>query len=207
VLEHLEMADEHPTKRCPKCDTVKPVSEFGLNRNTHDHLTTSCRSCLNASGKARRLIGPANGRASLSGLGALTRKAMVAERKITEARAARHKVAAEQKALAAEVLAPALSAVKAASMALESLMTALKAAASAMEIMMGVARKPSAKSRRANGTGPARPTPATPPIIREIKAIVAEDGVAPTEAKRIQEREIVARSEWRPASIQLTPRP
>jgi hypothetical protein len=195
------MADEHPSKRCPKCDTLKPVSEFGVNRNAHDNLTSRCRTCLHTYQKTRRLTAPKLGRSMSSGLGTLTRKAMAAEHKIVAARAARNKVAAEQKALAAEVLAPALGALKAATTALESLMMALKAAASAMEILMGspVARKSLAKSRGANGTILAHPKPATPPPIRDIKTILAHDRVTAAEAKRIQEAEIVARAEWRPA--------
>jgi hypothetical protein len=47
---------------------------------------------------------------------------------------------------------------------------------------------------------PAVPS-ATPPIIRTIKDIVDHDRVTAAEAKRIQEREILARAEWRPSPL------
>lgn len=199
--EDTRMADDHSTKLCPKCDTVKPVSEFGIQRNRDDGLASRCRVCVRAYAKARRKIVPPNGSGAMSGLGALTRKAMVAEYRITEARAARHKVAAEQRVLAAGVLAPALAALKAAAPAVESLMVALKAATSALEILMGspTVRKARAKPRASNGTASEHVRHASPPPIREVKTIVTEDRVTAAEAKRIQEREIVARAEWRPS--------
>lgn len=33
------------TKRCPKCDTVKPVGEFNRNRSSPDGLQGRCREC------------------------------------------------------------------------------------------------------------------------------------------------------------------
>jgi hypothetical protein len=181
------MADEHPTKRCPKCDTTKPVSEFGISRSMADGRTNNCRQCLALYQRARALEHP---RGTSFGLKALAKKAIAAERMVTEAKAAKRRVAAEHKALATEVLAPALA--------------ALKAAVSALETLMGpqAAPKTAAKPRVANGNRPAHPTvavaPEAPPLIREIKTIVADERVTQNEAKRIQEREIVARAEWRP---------
>lgn len=184
------MADEHPTKYCRRCDTTKPLDEFGVNRNARDGLTAYCRSCLNTYHKARRLIYPAT-RSPSPGLKGLAKKAIAAERMVTEAKAAKRRVAAEHKVLAAEVLAPALA--------------ALEAAVSALKTLMGPPAAPKTKPRTANGTKPAHPTPARPPAappsIRTIKDIVAHDGVTLNEAKRIQEQEILARAEWRPSII------
>jgi hypothetical protein len=144
------MTDEHPTKLCPKCDTIKPVSEFGSNRNAADDLTFYCRPCSNAASIAWRAANPNYQRGTSPGLKALARKAIAAGRMVTEAKAAKCRVAAEHRALAAEVLAPALA--------------ALKAAVSALETLMGppAAPKTAAKSHTANGIRPAHPTPAIP---------------------------------------------
>jgi hypothetical protein len=52
-------------KRCPRCDTSKPVGEFGANRNKHDRLQTYCKPCVREmnradrrAGRARRLTQP-----------------------------------------------------------------------------------------------------------------------------------------------------
>lgn len=34
------------TKRCPKCDTTKPVGEFFKNKARHDGLSGYCRACM-----------------------------------------------------------------------------------------------------------------------------------------------------------------
>lgn len=35
------------TKYCPKCKTVKPLSEFGSNRNSADGYNNYCKECFN----------------------------------------------------------------------------------------------------------------------------------------------------------------
>ena len=35
------------TKYCPKCKTVKPLSEFGVNRNSADGYNHYCKECFN----------------------------------------------------------------------------------------------------------------------------------------------------------------
>jgi hypothetical protein len=52
-------------KRCPRCDTTKPVGEFGANRSNHDGRQTYCRPCVREmnlsgrrAGRARRLTVP-----------------------------------------------------------------------------------------------------------------------------------------------------
>lgn len=190
------MADEHPTKQCRKCETVKPLSDFYRNRKADDGAAAMCKDCVKVYQKSRTNLRPA----AASGLGRLSRKAMLAEHKIAAARAARNKVAAEQKALALQVLAPALASVNAAVSAVETLMGALKAASAALEMLVGP--KPAkAKPRTANGVRPAHPKPEAPPSIRTIKDIVADERVTLNEAKRIQEQEILARAEWRPSII------
>lgn len=199
--EHIEVADEHPTKHCRRCDTAKPLDEFGVNRNTRDGLTAYCRSCLNTYHKARRLVYPST-RSPSRGLKLLAKKAIAAERLAAEAKAAKRSVAAEHKALATEVVVPALAAMKAAVSALETLLGTLKAASSALEMLVGSAT-PKTKPRTANGVRPAHPKPASeaPPSIRTIKDIVAHERVTLNEAKRIQEQEILARAEWRVSII------
>jgi hypothetical protein len=61
-----------------------------------------------------------------------------------------------------------------------------------------------ASEKRAKATKPVKASPTgavgfdTPPPIRTVSAIIAEDGVKPAEAKRIQDAEIIARAEWKP---------
>lgn len=133
---------------------------------------------------------------ALSELAALAQKAEIVERRAAQAEAARRHVAADYKAVVEQVLTPALA--------------ALRAAVAALEAMMGSppVSRAAPKRRAANGQKPtdvAEPahSPDGPPPIREIKAIVAEDGVKPAEAKRIQDREIVTRAEWRPSTNAL----
>jgi hypothetical protein len=65
-------ADEHHTaaptapdgdalagKRCPRCDTTKPVGEFGANRSKHDRLQTYCKPCVRDMNRAERPAGRA----------------------------------------------------------------------------------------------------------------------------------------------------
>jgi hypothetical protein len=172
------------------CDTVRPLNEFGRLRVSKDGMAFYCKSCMRGYNVERRRVNAASERSASSGLKTLARKAMAAERKVAKAKAAQRSVAAEYKA-AAQSLAPALA--------------ALKAAVSALEALMGPTPAPKpAKARTANGTTSARHLPvvpsSSPPLIREIKAIVADDRVSLAEAKRIQEREIVARAEWRPSA-------
>lgn len=39
-------------KRCPTCDSTKPVSEFGAHTKRYDGLQPSCKDCTRARGKA-----------------------------------------------------------------------------------------------------------------------------------------------------------
>ncbi len=39
-------------KYCRKCDTVKPIGEFGVNRASRDGHTTYCRECNNTTSRA-----------------------------------------------------------------------------------------------------------------------------------------------------------
>lgn len=41
-------------KRCPRCDTRRPVDEFGSNRSKHDGLQSYCRPCVRAMNRAGR---------------------------------------------------------------------------------------------------------------------------------------------------------
>jgi hypothetical protein len=67
--DQLAAAEPHdaPTigRRCPRCDTTKPVGEFGANRSKHDKLQTYCKPCVREmsradrrAGRARRLTAP-----------------------------------------------------------------------------------------------------------------------------------------------------
>jgi hypothetical protein len=44
-------------KRCPRCDTTKPVGEFGANRSKHDRLQTYCKPCVREMNRADRRAG------------------------------------------------------------------------------------------------------------------------------------------------------
>ena len=57
---------------------------------------------------------------------------------------------------------------------------------------------PEAPAEAFRGEPEPTPQPATRPSIRTIEEIRAQDKVSPAQARRIQEREIVARAEWRP---------
>lgn len=43
------MADDQPSKFCPKCESVKPVSEFWKNRKRNDGLCSWCKDCTRTS--------------------------------------------------------------------------------------------------------------------------------------------------------------
>lgn len=49
----LNVPDGH--KRCPMCNRVKPLGEFGMNRHEADGHTSYCRPCQNTYNKERRL--------------------------------------------------------------------------------------------------------------------------------------------------------
>jgi hypothetical protein len=142
-----------------------------------------------------------------SALEAAARAADKVEQKAAKARAARRRATSEYKA-AAKVLTPTLTALKAAVAALEALLglrgpmpvTRDKSPQHQAAALAKRARKRTAAVANNGATIPATP-PEAPPIIRTIKDIVAHDGVTLNEAKRIQEQEILARAEWRPAII------
>jgi len=46
-------AADGSTKRCPKCESSKPVSEFGVSKQRPDGLRGWCKACHNASERAR----------------------------------------------------------------------------------------------------------------------------------------------------------
>lgn len=184
------MADDHLIKRCPKCDTDKPLDAFGRNRSSIDGRAFYCRACVSADGVARR-------RDASSGLGTLARKAHVAERKAAKAKAARRGVAAEYKA-AAKVLAPTLALLKAAVAALEELLGPQRDGRVSRE--KSPQHQAAALAMHARKRAAEAPSPEGPPVIREIATIILEDQVSRVEAKRVQEREIEARAGWRPAS-------
>jgi hypothetical protein len=66
--DQLAAAEPHDAlagKRCPRCDTTKPVGEFAANRSKHDRLQTYCKPCVREmsradrrAGRARRLTQP-----------------------------------------------------------------------------------------------------------------------------------------------------
>ena len=41
-------------KRCPKCKEVKPLSDFGVHRQTKSGLNSHCKVCRAAIGRAAR---------------------------------------------------------------------------------------------------------------------------------------------------------
>jgi hypothetical protein len=51
-------------KRCPKCETIKPVAEFGSNKSQFDGLQSRCKPCCVASVTASRHKNPTSHRAS-----------------------------------------------------------------------------------------------------------------------------------------------
>lgn len=44
------------TKRCSQCEKVKPVSEFGANKNSSDGLSFYCKSCSSVRNKSSQVI-------------------------------------------------------------------------------------------------------------------------------------------------------
>jgi IS5 family transposase len=121
----------------------------------------------------------------------LARKAVAIERKAAAAKAAERKAIAARKLVAWQVMHPALEALEAAVAALKTLMEA--------EEHIRPPKPPRRRRPRpSRSLKPKLPVSETPPVIRMLKDIIAEDGVGPAEAKRIQEREILARAEWKP---------
>lgn len=47
VARRARAEEEHDeqTKRCPRCDTVKPLSAFGVHRTRPDGRQAYCRRC------------------------------------------------------------------------------------------------------------------------------------------------------------------
>lgn len=61
------MADQdHTAKRCPKCNTTKPVSMFGRSKQSKSGLRPWCKDCHNASNKRWREQNPEKARAAVS---------------------------------------------------------------------------------------------------------------------------------------------
>ena len=44
----VEMEEDVKTKRCPKCDTVLPLSDFYRDKQTKDGLSCWCKACIKA---------------------------------------------------------------------------------------------------------------------------------------------------------------
>lgn len=51
-------------KHCPACGEIKPVSEFGRNRQTPDGLMYYCRTCATRKQKEFREANPDSAKAS-----------------------------------------------------------------------------------------------------------------------------------------------
>lgn len=49
---------ENATKKCPRCDAVKSVTEFGRNRARSDGLSWACKKCTRARDLAWRAANP-----------------------------------------------------------------------------------------------------------------------------------------------------
>lgn len=61
------MADhDHTAKRCPKCNTTKPVSMFGRSKQRKSGLRPWCKDCHNACNKRWRDKNPDKARAAVS---------------------------------------------------------------------------------------------------------------------------------------------
>jgi hypothetical protein len=172
------MADEPSTKRCPKCETVRPLHEFGVDRTRREGVHFYCRHCINAANAARRLVTLAcKGRDTVNAKKRAQRAAYRAARKTAE-----QQMSASLEALTARVAA------------LEAL---LRQTHTIDRIAPDRPRRKRAVHEHAS-PGSAAPS-ATQPVIRTIADILAHDGVTRPEAKRIQEAEILARAEWRPS--------
>ncbi|MGD0109216.1 MAG: hypothetical protein ABSC06_35040 [Rhodopila sp.] len=223
------MAVEHLTKRCTRCEAIKPLTEFNVRRDRRGGRVSACKACSHASCLAYR----AANREKMRAYAAAYRAANPDERRASEASSraanrdkikvqrAAYRAANREKVRAGEVayrvanrekLAAQTAARRAgvsAALALIPLVEDLKARVAALEAL--IASTPKATVATIAPERPRRkravhehhtPEPvlpsATPPVIRTIRDIIAHDGATATEAKRIQEREILARAEWRP---------
>lgn len=217
--EDTRMDDEPSTKRCTRCDTVKPREEFGARRNRPGGLVSACRACTAAKKasyratnrdklrdqraayrtanpdkvKARDAAKYATHRDEYAARGAAYHAANLDQ---TKARQAAYRAAIREKLRAWDAAYPLLESLAARVAALEALLrttpngTVNRIAPERPRRKRAVHEHPS--------QAPAVPS-ATPPVIRTIKDIVDNERVTAAEAKRIQEREILARAEWRPA--------
>ena len=166
---------EHVTRRCIKCDTVKPSGAFHRDTNNADGLNSLCKACL---------------------LARMTEFRAGKRDKITSTPATRrsgYRAAAE--------LWPLVEDLRARVASLEALI--LKAPKATVA---GMAPDRPRRKRTVHEPASHAPAarPATAPSIREIRTIILEEGVGPAEAKRIQDREILALSDWQQA---LKPKP
>lgn len=223
------MADEPSTKRCPRCEAIKPLSEFNVRRDRRGGRVSACKACSHASclayraanrekmrayAAAYRAANPDERRASEAASRAANRDKIKVQRAAYRA-ANREKVRAEQASYRAanrEKLAAQTAARRAgvaAALAVVPLVEDLKARIAALEALLRttpdgtIGRMAPERPRRKRAVHehhtPEHVLPSgAPPIIRTIKDILAHDGVTAAEAKRIQEREILARAEWRP---------
>lgn len=51
-------------KWCPRCESIKPLEEFGANKSSHDGKQTSCKPCAVAAVTASRHKDPTSHRRS-----------------------------------------------------------------------------------------------------------------------------------------------
>lgn len=152
-------------KRCAGCEIFKPPEAFTRQRGSFDGLRLRCRAC-----------------------DAVRHAAYTAANQDKEkARKVAYRAAKQDKAKAWETVFPLLESLKARVAALEALLRQTHNAA-ASGIVPDRPRRKRAVHEHATQT-PAAPS-ASPPIIREIRTIIADDGVKPAEAKRIQDAEI-----------------
>lgn len=172
------MDDEPSTKRCTKCDTVKPREAFSMHRTAPDGLRSACKACTSVQGAVYRAT-------NLEKLKAQGRARYAEKRdEVALYRAGRR------------ALVPMMEDLRARVAALEALLRKTPNG-TVDRIAPERPRRKRAVHEHAS-QAPAVPS-ATPPIIRTIKDIVDHERVTAAEAKRIQEREILARAEWRPA--------
>jgi hypothetical protein len=216
------MNDEHPTKRCTKCDTFKPRDAFWPSRTRAAGLASVCKVCdatrraaynvaHNDEVKARRdayyaantdkvkaahAAYYAANRDKLRPIRAVYRATN--EDKLKEKNHAYRAARREKLKVQRDAYEATLATVE-----------GLAARVSALEAVIGQTAKatvgliaPERPRRKRAVHEHHTPEPvipsATPPIIRTIRDIIIHDGATAAEAKRIQEREILARVEWRP---------
>jgi hypothetical protein len=187
------MTDEHNTKRCTGCGAVKPLSEFARDGSCRSGLRSRCRACGNAYSAARAAANPDKVRGQRRACQAVYR---------AKVRAAYYAAKQKERKGDQEAVAAALALVP----LVESLIARVTALEALLTPRATVGRIAPERSRRRRAVhehhtpAPAMPS-ATPPPIRTIRDIVAHDGVTPGQAKRIQEREVLARAEWRPSVL------